>query len=83
MAETLTLYTGPDCTPCRSARQWLVDRGFAFEERTVDDPKTRRELLAITGKTTVPVLELSDGDLLVGWNPRAWAQRLGATEAAA
>lgn len=80
---TAVLYTGPNCAPCESARQWLVDRGVEFEERSVADPKTRRELLAITGKTTVPVLELSNGDLLVGWNPRAWALRLDATEAAA
>ena len=80
---TAILYTGPDCTPCRAARQWLLDRGVDFEERSVADPKARRELLAITGKTTVPVLEFAHGELLIGWNPRAWAQRLDAMEAAA
>lgn len=79
---TAVLYTGPDCAPCRSARQWLLDRGMDFEERCVTDPKTRRELLAITGKTTVPVLELTDGDLLIGWNPKAWARRLDPEAAA-
>jgi len=74
--EPLVLYVGPDCVACEEARRFLKLRGIAYEERSVEDPKVMEELLVITGKTTVPVLELPDGELLVGWDPRRWIRAL-------
>jgi glutaredoxin len=71
-----TLYTGHNCAACETARAFLNLRGIAYEERSIEDPKVMRELVAITGKTTVPVLELPDGELLIGWDPRRWIRAL-------
>jgi len=70
------LYVGPHCPACETARTFLELRGIAYEERSIEEPRVREELLAITGKTTVPVLELPTGELLVGWDPRRWARAL-------
>ena len=78
------LYVGPECPACHTAKRFLELRGIAYEERSVEDPRVMRELLAITGKTTVPVLDLPTGELLIGWEPRRWARALdpeGAREA--
>ncbi len=70
------LYVGPECPACETARTFLELRGIVHEERSIEDPKVMRELVAITGKTTVPVLELPDGELLIGWDARRWAKVL-------
>jgi glutaredoxin len=74
--ELAVLYVGPQCPACVTAKKFLELQGIFYEERSVEDPKVMRELLAITGKTTVPVLELPDGELLVGWDPRRWIRAL-------
>ncbi len=70
------LYVGANCPACETARMFLNLRGIAYEERSIEDPQVMRELLSITGKTTVPVLSLPDGDLLIGWDARRWIRRL-------
>ena len=70
------LYVGPECPACETAKKFLELRGIAYEERSVEDPGVMEELLAITGKTTVPVLDLPTGELLIGWEPRRWARAL-------
>jgi len=74
--ELAVLYVGPECPACETAKKFLELRGIAYEERSVEDPKVMKELLSITGKTTVPVLELPDGGLLVGWDSRRWIRAL-------
>jgi glutaredoxin len=74
--EGAVLYVGPDCPACATAKKFLELRGIAYVERSVEDPKVMRELVAITGKTAVPVLELPGGELLVGWDPRRWMRAL-------
>jgi glutaredoxin len=74
--ELPVLYVGPECPACQTAKKFLELQGIVYRERSVEDPKALQELLVITGKTTVPVLELPDGELLVGWDPRRWIRAL-------
>ncbi len=76
MERRPVLYVGPACPACFTAKKFLELRGIAYEERSVEDPRVMEDLLAITGKTTVPVLELPTGELLIGWEPRRWARAL-------
>jgi glutaredoxin len=77
MTERLpVLYVGPECPACLAAKKFLELRGIAYVERSVEDPQVMEELLAITGKTTVPALDLPTGELLIGWDPRRWIRAL-------
>jgi len=46
----------PRCTTCRKARQWLIERGFAFTERDIKkDNPTAEELRAWHFKSGLPL----------------------------
>lgn len=52
---TVTIYTTTYCSYCRAAKAFLTRKGVAFEEIDVtNDPQQRAELVARTGRRTVP-----------------------------
>ena len=54
----VTLYTGPDCTPCGPARELLNARGVPFREVLVVDEKQVEELKNAVGSLSVPSLKI-------------------------
>ena len=51
----VTLYTTRFCPYCIRARSLLDDKGVVYHDIAVDnDPRLRREMMARSGRTTVP-----------------------------
>jgi len=64
----IRVYTAPGCPWCKKAKEYLREKGLAFEEINVAaNREALQELLAKTGRMAVPVLEL-DGTLIRGYN---------------
>lgn len=64
----IRVYTAPGCPWCKKAKEYLREKGLAFEEINVAaNREALQELLKKTGRMTVPVLEL-DGTLIRGYN---------------
>lgn len=60
----IVLYSTPGCTRCNTLKDYLTERGIAFNERDMQDPKARGILLAMNVFTnTAPVLD-ADGTYL-------------------
>ena len=55
MSIGVTLYTTRFCPYCIRARSLLDEKGVLYSEIAVDnDPQLRREMMARSGRTTVP-----------------------------
>ncbi len=55
MSIGVTLYTTRFCPYCIRARSLLDDKGVVYKDIAVDnDPRLRREMMARSGRTTVP-----------------------------
>jgi glutaredoxin-like protein NrdH len=35
---TVTVYTKPNCQPCRATKRYLRERGIPFEEASIEEP---------------------------------------------
>ena len=69
----IVLYSADWCGACKKAKRHLDDRGIAYEERNVDDPRFAAELVEKTGERAIPVIEV-DGRILTGFNASGYDQ---------
>ena len=76
-AYPVTLYTGPECPPCQSARAMLSTRGIPFTEKTVTTNEDIEALRRLAGSPTLPVATIG-GQQLRGYSQQEWAQYLDA-----
>ena len=63
----VTLYSGPDCPPCGSARAYLGRRGIPYTERTVSTQDDLAALQRLSGGVTIPFLTIG-GQQLSGFS---------------
>lgn len=73
----VTLYTGPDCAPCASARNLLIQRGVPFAERTVTSNEDIEALERLSGSASLPFGTIG-GQHLSGFSDAEWTQYLDA-----
>jgi len=67
-ADKVRLFIKPYCGWCDEAMDWLNDRGIKFETLDVTaDPVARREMLALSGQTLAPVIDV-DGEILADFD---------------
>ena len=60
----IRLFIKPYCGWCDEAMEWLDERGIKYETLDViSNPAARREMLALSGQTLAPVLDV-DGEIL-------------------
>ena len=59
-----TVYSKTGCPGCVVAKRQLDQRGIEYHEMVCDDEEVRKELYALTGMRTMPVI--THGDLVVG-----------------
>jgi len=65
-------YTIPTCPHCRTAREFLVQRGADFIEFDVSTNLTAlRAMLTMTARAEVPAIIAGDS-AVVGFNPETW-----------
>jgi glutaredoxin 3 len=54
VAAHVKIFTTAWCGYCTAALRFLREKGVAFEQVDAEDPKTRRWLREVTGRTSVP-----------------------------
>lgn len=73
----VTLYAGPQCTPCDLGRQLLSDRGIPFAEKSVASAEDVEALRQIAGGAELPLLTVGNTQVK-GYEPTTWSQYLDA-----
>ena len=73
----VTLYTGQDCGPCVSARNFLASRGIPFSERTVATEDDIEALRRLAGVARLPFLTIG-AQQIRGFSEPEWSQYLDA-----
>lgn len=71
------LYSAPQCRPCDAGRQYLVQRGVPFQERTVTTAADARAFSSLGANNTLPMLTIGQ-QRLTGWVSADWASYLDA-----
>lgn len=68
----VVIYSTAVCPFCVNAKQLLQSKGVAFEERRIDtEPQLRDEMMAASGRRTVPQIWV--GETHVGGFTDLWA----------
>ena len=63
----IILYGADWCPACRRAKAYMDRRNISYEERNVDQPGPKAELLEKTGGRAIPVIEVN-GRIMKGFN---------------
>jgi glutaredoxin 3 len=67
-ARNVRLFIKPYCGWCHEAREWLDERGIAYETLDViSDSAARREMLQLSGQSLTPVIDV-DGEVLADFD---------------
>ncbi len=68
---TVTVYSAPWCAFCRMAKEYLTSRNVKFKDINVDeDQNAVRDIIAKTGQTGIPVLEIGEATIIGFDKPR-------------
>lgn len=76
---TITIYTTPWCGDCRRAKQFLKERGVAFDEVNVDESEEAEQLVlrVNNGRRKVPTIEVEGRFFACSpFDPRQLAEEL-------
>lgn len=66
--EKVRLFVKPFCGWCHEAKDWLDERGIAYEELDViSDRAAYKEMVNLSGQTLAPVIEV-DGEVLADFD---------------
>lgn len=68
--EEVIFYTASWCGFCKQVEKHLRRRGIPYDERSIDEPAIKRELVGKIGNAFVPVVEYED-ERIIGYNPKA------------
>ncbi|TNF37540.1 MAG: glutaredoxin [Deltaproteobacteria bacterium] len=76
-AQRVTVYTGPTCVWCQRVKAYLDDKRVRYKEVDVSrDPSAAQALVAKTGQTGVPQLDIN-GTWIVGFDKARIDKLLG------
>ena len=63
----VTIYSTPNCQYCVKVKEWFKSRDYPFTEIDVaSDVEARKEMVAMTGRTGVPVIRLAGYESKLG-----------------
>ncbi len=66
--QKIRLFVKPFCGWCHEAKDWLDERGIAYEEVDVIASRSAfQEMIALSGQTLAPVIEV-DGEVLADFD---------------
>ena len=63
----LIMYSADWCGVCTRAKRYMDRKGIAYDERDVDDPSIKREMVEKAGPGGIPVFD-ADGQILRGFS---------------
>ncbi len=65
---SVTVYSTPSCPFCHKAKDYLTEKGIAFEDVNVAEDEVRaHEMIEKSGQMGVPVLDIN-GKIIVGYD---------------
>jgi len=68
VTRNIRLFIKPYCGWCHEAQEWLEERGIAHQKLDVaSDRAAREEMLALSGQTLAPVIDV-DGEVLADFD---------------
>lgn len=77
--HNIKIYSTPTCPYCHMLKEYLDEKGFAYEDINVaQDLKAREEMVEKSGQMGVPVADF-DGEIVVGFNKERVDEVLGIT----
>ena len=65
----IVVYTSSKCIYCHKVKDYLKEKKLSFDERNIDNPAYRDELINISGQMGVPVVNIK-GDIIVGFSKK-------------
>ncbi|MES2623203.1 MAG: glutaredoxin domain-containing protein [Patescibacteria group bacterium] len=75
----ITVYSTPTCTYCHHLKDYLTEKGFAYEDINVAaDISKLQEAVLKSGQKGVPVIDI-DGTIIVGFDQEEVDKALGIT----
>jgi glutaredoxin-like protein NrdH len=60
--RTITVYTKPDCQPCKATKRWLDKRGIQYDTKDVTQDPLDFAAVQELGYSGVPVVVVNNGD---------------------
>lgn len=60
--KTITIYSRPDCQPCKRIKAWWGRNGVTYQEVNVEASPADRAAIKSLGYDGVPVIVVSNGD---------------------
>ena len=73
----VSIYSTPNCTYCKAAKEYFGENKVDFQEFNVaEDMARRQEMIERSGQMGVPVIMI-DNNIIVGFNKGKLAELLG------
>ncbi len=85
MAKKVFMYTLSTCPWCKRTKKWFTDNKIPFEYVDYDlqtpekQAQIEEEMIKKGGNMAFPWV-LIDGEIIVGWNPKRYAEVMGIEE---
>jgi glutaredoxin len=73
----IIIYSADWCGACRRAKAYMDSKGIRYEERNVDLPGPKQELVEKTGGRSIPVIEVN-GRIMKGFNQQRLEKMIAA-----
>jgi glutaredoxin-like YruB-family protein len=71
MPKNIKVYSTPTCPYCHMAKDYLKEKGIAFEDINVaEDAVAGEEMVQKSGQMGVPVLDI-EGEIIIGFDKTA------------
>ncbi|QQG39362.1 MAG: glutathione S-transferase N-terminal domain-containing protein [Candidatus Aenigmatarchaeota archaeon] len=74
---SVKIYTTPTCQWCKRTKEFFKANNVKYSEVNVlEDDKARNELVEKSGQMGVPVVEIDNSTIIVGWDENALKKAL-------
>lgn len=68
METSVTIFSTPNCTYCKKAKEFLTANNISFEDIDVStNSEAKAEMIEISGQMGVPVIRIGTQDVVVGF----------------
>ena len=76
--KQVLIYSTPNCVYCKMAKEFFTANGVAYTEYDVAaDPARKAELIEKSGQLGVPVIQIGDDSIVIGFNKPKIKELLG------
>src|SRR3972149_1162432 len=76
--KQVLIYSTPSCVYCKMAKEFFADNNIPFTEFNVAaDPAKKAELVEKSGQLGVPVIQIGDDSIVIGFNKLKIKELLG------